>query len=217
MFQRLFDPENDFMIFLSQITDLIVLSFFWILSCLLVVTAGPGTAALYDAVFHGLRKQDLHSWERFLHSFRLNFKSGCLAAIPVVGGFLLGLDGVLRLFRGAYNGQISWAVFSAGLFLLFLLIGILSIVFPLLSRFETSLPRLFSNALRLGMAHLPRTLLLAALNCVIFYLCARFVVPLFLLPALGMLLGSFLIEPMLRPFLPEDFGSDSEPKEPDTL
>ncbi len=217
MLRNLFNPESDLMIVMTQITDALFLSFFWMLGSVLVVTAGPSTAALYDSVYRCYRRHDLHAWERFVHSFRRNFKTGCLAAIPVLAAGFLAADGMVRLFAAAVLGKVSWMVFSAAAFLSFLLLGVLSLVFPLLSRFETTVPQLLVNALRLAMGHLPRTLALAAINGVCLLLCVRYVLPMVLLPSLCMLASSFLIEPMLRPFMPPEELEDPEAEDPEEI
>ena len=56
----------------------------------------------------------------------------------------------------------------------------------------------------LSLANLPRTLVLGILNAAVILLCIRFVFPAFFLPAFAALLGSYLIEPMFRPYLPEE-------------
>ena len=54
------------------------------------------------------------------------------------------------------------------------------------------------------MAHLPRTLALGILNAAAGLLCAFFVLPLFFLPSLAALIGSVLIEPMFKPYMPSE-------------
>lgn len=57
------------------------------------------------------------------------------------------------------------------------------------------------NTLLLALANLPRTILLGIFNTAALLLCARYVVPLFFLPALTALLSTLVVEPMFRPFL----------------
>lgn len=82
--------------------------------------------------------------------------------------------------------------------------GILSVLFPMLSRFENSTTALVKNTFVLGLANLPRALALGMINVITGFLCIRFVFPVFFMPAAAALLGSFLIEPMFRPFMPEE-------------
>ena len=58
------------------------------------------------------------------------------------------------------------------------------------------------------MANLPRTAILGAINAVTVFLCARLVVPLFFLPSLAALFGSFAIEPMFQPFIKDENAAE---------
>lgn len=204
MFKKLFDPDNALMITMARITDCIFLSLFWLLGSFPLLTAGIATAALYDAVYHGFRKHDRHPWTRFLKSYRRNFVSGLLPGVVLLLVFCgLGF-GLIQLWNGAVGGSISWAVFAGGAFVSVVVLGVLSVLPPMLSRFENSFGALLKNTVLLAFAHLPRTLILGILNAAVILLCIRFVFPAFFLPAVAALLGSFLVEPMFKPYLPEE-------------
>ena len=204
MFRNILRPDSPLMITMTQITDCIFLSLFWLLGCFPVLTAGVSTAALYDAVYHAFRKGEKHSWQRFLHAFRQNLKPGLLPGLLFLLGAAALTRGGIWVWNQAVYGRLSWGVFAAAAFVLLVLLGIGSIVFPLLSRFETGTAQLFSNTLRLGLANLPLSLGLALVNAAVIFLCVRYVVPLFFLPALGALLSTLFIEPMLRPYMPAE-------------
>ena len=204
MFRNIFRPDSALMITMTQITDCIFLSLFWLVGCIPVVTAGAATAAMYDAVYHGFRKGEKNSWQQFGRSFRRNWKAGIVPTMVIlVAVAALGWTGI-QLWNSAVYGKLSWGVFSFAAVLLMAVLGIISIVLPMLSRFENSTAALFSNTVRLGLAHLPRTLALGMLNGAAIFLCARYVVPLFFLPALISLISTVFIEPMFRPFMPEE-------------
>ena len=99
--------------------------------------------------------------------------------------------------------QVQIKLFAA-IYGMVVLLGVLSVLFPLLSRFENSTAMLLKNTVLLAAANLPRTLGLGLLNAVSAFLCVRYVFPVFFLPALAALIGTLLIEPMFKPFLPED-------------
>ena len=96
------------------------------------------------------------------------------------------------------------AVFSAAAFLACALLGVVSLLFPVLSRFENTAAGLLRNTVLLALANLPRTLCLGILNALAGYLCLKFVFPVFFLPSLAALLGSIFVEPVFRPFLNTD-------------
>lgn len=208
MFRSLFRPDSPLMITMTNITDCIFLSLFWILGCFPVVTMGASFAALYDASYRGMRRGEKNSWRRFLHVFRTNWKAGILptvAVLAIVSGVVFMLIG---LWNGAVAQQISFVLFAAGAFLSLLILGIVSLVFPVLSRFENTFLSIMKNSILLGFVNLPLTLILGLLNAVTILLCIRFVFPLFFLPSLSALLGSLLVEPMFRPFMNQEEAAD---------
>ena len=204
MFKNLFNPESNLMITMSQITDCIFLSLFWVLASFPVITIGASSAALYDAVYYGLRKGDKHSWGRFLRSFRSNLKPGLLPGVIYLALFCLGIWALIQVWNAAVWEQVSFALFSAAAFAVLLALGILSILFPMLSRFHNSLWGLLRNTLLLGLVNLPRTLGLGMVNAVSIALCAKFIFPLFFLPALASLIDTLFLEPMFKPYMGED-------------
>lgn len=204
MARGIFHPDSPLMITMTQITDCIFLSLFWLLGCIPVITIGTSFAALYDAVYYGFRRGDKHCWQRFLYTFRSNWKAGLVpTAVFLTAVFLLG-KALIALWNSAVAGSLSWMVFSGAAFAGVLVLGILSLMFPVLSRFENSFAGLLKNTVFLGMANLPRTLGLGLLNAAAVFLCAAYIVPLFFLPALVALLGTLFIEPMLKPYMPEE-------------
>lgn len=204
MFKRLFDPDNALMITMTRITDCIFLSLFWLLGSFPVLTVGISTAALYDAVYYGFRKKDRHPWSRFFKSYRQNLIAGLLPGFTLLLGTGAMGFGMIQLWNAAVAGSMSWAVFAGGAFVAVILLGIFSVLAPMLSRFENSFGTLLKNTLLLALANLPRTLILGILNAAVLLLCIRFIFPVFFLPAAAALLGSFLIEPMFKPYLPEE-------------
>ena len=202
MFRKFLNPDNALMITMTQITDCIFLSMFWLLGCIPVVTLGASFAALYDATYRGFRKGEKHSWGRFWQVYRENWKVGILPTAVFLAVLTLVTKGLVALWNTAVAGEISWMLFSGLAFVGVVVLGILSVLFPMLSRFENPFPVLLKNTLFLAMANLPRTVALGTLNAAAGLACAFFVLPLFFLPSLAALIGSVLIEPMFRPFLP---------------
>lgn len=201
MFRNLFRPDSPLMVTMSQLTDCIFLSLFWILGCFPIVTIGASFAALYDATYRGFRGGEKHPWQRFLQVFRRNWKSGILPTAVFLAAFALLSRGLILAWNAAVYGKLSWMLFSGAAFAGVLLLGILSVLFPMLSRFENSAGTLLKNTVLLALANTPRTLGLGLINAVSLLLCIRYVFPLFFLPSLAALLGSLLIEPMFKPYM----------------
>jgi uncharacterized membrane protein YesL len=191
------------------VTDCIFLSLFWALGCFPLITVGASSAALYDAVYHGFRKGDKHSWSRFLGTFKNNLKVSLVPSVVYLAGlFALGW-GLIQVWNAAALGKISMAVFSAAAFLAMIVLGMLSVMFPMLSRFDNSLSGLLRNTVLLALANLPRTLALGVLNGISIFLTARYIFPLFFLPALASLISTLLLEPMFKPYMPKEVPEDA--------
>ena len=204
MFRNLLNPNNGLMITLAQISDCIFLSLFWLVGCIPVVTVGASTAALYDSVYRAFRKGDKQSWFRFVGTFRSNLVPGIGPTVVFLALFV-GLGWLLiQVWNAAVAGTVSWTLFSAAAFLGITVFGILSVIFPMLSRFENSFGVLLKNALLISLANMPRTVGLGMINAASVLLCARYVFPLFFLPALAALLGTLFIEPMFKPSMPDE-------------
>ena len=201
MFRSLFNPENALMITMTQITDCIFLSLFWLLGCFPVVTAGASFAALYDSVYRCFRKGDKHPWHRFAHAFKTNLKSSIVPTVVFLAACFLLLKALVALWNSAVYGNISWMLFSAGAILGVFLLGTLSVLFPMLARFDNPLGVLLKNTVLLALANTPRTRMLGMLNGISAFLCLRFVFPIFFLPALAALIGTLFLEPMFRPYM----------------
>ena len=208
MFRKLLNPDNALMITMTQITDCIFLSLFFLVGCFPVVTAGASFAALYDATFRGFRQGDKHCWQRFGQVYKDNWKASVAPTVVFLLAASVLSKTLIGLWNGAVAGSISWMLFSGGAFVGVLLLGILSLMFPVLSRFENSFAGLLKNTILLGLANLPRTLILGILNAASFLLCIRYIFPLFFLPSLAALLGSVLIEPMFKPYMPSEDAAE---------
>ena len=80
----IFNPENGFYRVTEKLVDLVLLSVFWLFCCIPVVTIGPSTAALYDAVVRCLRRDERNSWAIFFRTFRANLKVGLLTTLVLL-------------------------------------------------------------------------------------------------------------------------------------
>ena len=204
MFRNFLNPDNALMVTMSQITDCILLSLMWLLGCFPLVTVGVSGAALYDSVRQCLRGTERNPLSRFLKSFRRDLKTGLIPGLLYLAALWLGVRAMISLWNSAVAGSCSWLVFAGCAFVAAMMLGILSVLFPLLSRFENPLGALLQNTVMLALANMPRTVALGVLNAVSGWLCVRFIFPLFFLPALACLISTYLLEPMFKPYLTEN-------------
>ena len=180
------------------------MSLFFLLGCVPVVTAGASFAALYDAVYRGFRQGEKNTWQRFLHVYRTNWKASIVPTMVFIAT-VYGLGyGMIQCWNVAVYGNISWMLFAGLAFVAVVLAGVLSVLFPMLSRFENPVAVLLKNTVMLALANLPRTVVLGVVNVVAALVCVLFIIPLFLVPALAALISTVCIEPMFKPYMPAE-------------
>ena len=149
----IFDLDGSFMRALNGFADMVVMSLWWLLGCLPVITIGASTTALYYAAMKSVRQEGSVT-RNFWKSYRENLKQAIVVeGILVVLGVLLYF--LYRLSFGMSGGfsGISKLAFQV-LFFLFLIL--LSFVFPVLSRFVLTVPQLFHNVLIMCIGDVPR-------------------------------------------------------------
>jgi len=207
---NLFNPDAFLWRWCSRILDIMVLSVFWFLCSLPVVTIGAASAALYDAAVHGIRRNETGTYGRFFRTFRRELKTAVPAAV-LWGAFIAAL-----LWAGQFVGtaeQALWIMLAAAAavtLLLFFALGVLVWMFPMLSRFDFSFGGLNRTAGQFVFAHLPSTFLLVMLLGLSAWACVKFLFPFFFVPCTEALLASFLIE---RAFLKHAPEQEEQPEE----
>ena len=199
---RLFNPDALLWRWCSRILDIMVLSVCWFFCSIPLVTAGAASAALYDAAVHGIRRDEPGAYVRFFRTFRRELKT----AVPAT--LLWGAALAALLWAGQQIGVAiqdpgpvlaATAVLAA---LLLFVLGTVSWLFPLLSRFEFSFGALNRTAGQFFMAHLPSSVLLALLLSVSAWVCFRFLFPVFFVPCVEALLASFPVERAFQKHMP---------------
>ena len=151
-----------------------------------------------------IRKREKNSWQRFGRVYRENWKTGILPTAVFLAAATLLTKLLVGLWNAAVAGSLPWMAFSGMAFVGVLVLGIVSVLFPMLSRFENPFGVLLKNTVLLSLANLPRTLALGVLNGAAIYVCVRFVIPVFVVPALAALCSTALLEPMFRPYMPTE-------------
>lgn len=159
--QALFSPDSKFMRAMSRIGDLLLLNFFFLLTCVPIVTIGAASTALYTVCFRFETDREAGVIRSYFHAFWDNWKQATVLWL------ILLLCGSCACFNAylfyCMPGIIRYAFIPfLILFALVLLIG--SYAFPLISQFDNSILSTMKNALALSLGYLPRSILITALN-----------------------------------------------------
>ena len=213
MFRTVFNPANGFWRMLGRFCDIFGLSICWLICSLPLFTIGASTTALYDAVFHGIRKSEPGDYARFFKTFRHSFRTATLVTLF----FLL----FAVLFGGVF--YITYIMALDGNHLAYLMVYVYRVILCLplaiwlfamftLSRFEFRPKELFSTSVKLVLGHLPSAAVVAILVMECAMSTSRWgVLPLVFMPALAVLISSLFMERIFAPYLPpaEDAETDS--------
>ena len=142
-----FQYDNPIMNILTRIANLMILSFFWLLCSLPVLTILPASAALYHTMIRVVHGQGSGVAKDYFHAFAGSLKKGLPLSLIVLGaGALLAY----ALYIGKQMMERSLAgtfYFVFGLGLAFLMIAAVLHLIPALATFEGSV----GMYLRLGM------------------------------------------------------------------
>lgn len=165
---RLFNPDNPVMQFISKIFDLIVLNLIFIISCIPVITIGASISSLYYVNLKMLRNEEPYIFQGYVKAFRQNFKQAtivwliCLLVIA-----FLGMDFYI------INSQDTalFSIIRTALWVICALVLCIFIyIFPIISHFVCTTKQAFKNAVFMTIGHLPYTLVLLLLHGVVIYL-----------------------------------------------
>ena len=197
----IFNPENGVFRLLDKMVDLVLLSIFWVACSIPLVTIGPATAALYHTVVRCIRGNERNSWAVFFRTFKDNFKVGALTSLVVIPVAVLLVMGTELLYRTAVLNSGGYVLYVAYQVFLLLPVGIMCYLFPVLSRFTFQVGGLLVTCIKLAIAHLPSTVLLAVIFLAAVTVCSNLLVLIFVLPTVVAALHSFLLERIFRPYI----------------
>lgn len=205
MFSSFFNAESPFWRTFTRIMDLFGLSLCWLFCSLPLVTLGASTTALYDAVYHGVRRGESRDYARFFTTFRRELKTSFLVTLPMLAltaAFLL-------LYRTAYIMMLAGSQAGGVLFYTYRLLFCIPLAVwlfacALLSRFTFTPGALLRTACQLVFAHLLSAALMIVMVILLLSVVIWWPFSCIFIPATAAWLCSFPLERIFAPFLKKD-------------
>ena len=159
----IFNIDSGFNRALTKIADMVLLSFYWLICCLPIVTIGASTTALYYACMKNHLEEGTNT-RNFFHAFIRDLKQSLVLEliVVVVAGFLVVDLYVLPQMNIPLGGLVQIILTVCAV----IGIAMLSYLFPLLARFEATMIQRFQNAIFMSLMNFQYTLLIVAVNCV---------------------------------------------------
>ena len=203
--KNFFNVDNPFMIFMSKLTDIVVLNLVCLLCSLPIFTMGASLTALHYVTLKMVKDEDGYVLKDFFRAFKENFKQSTivwLIFIVISGIFFVDLK---VLTSEALNFPKVLPV-SLCVVYLFIIITMLY-VFPLISRFRNTIKTTLKNAFLMSVIHIFKTFVM-----VICYLIPVILIPVnFNFIAVYLLLGlsapayinSYMLRAVFRKYEPE--------------
>lgn len=159
--KSIFDPDSRFMGFCEKLVQYVLINFLWLMCSLPLFTAGAATKAMYASLQTISLGDGWHTKDFFL-AFRKDFgRTAVLWLLILILGISLVVDYFL-IAQMQFPGRM--AVIGGIFFLLFGLLFFSGMVFPLISQFPCTLRECVINGVLLSLAHLPKMLLVTAMN-----------------------------------------------------
>ena len=159
----LFDPDSKIMQIISRICDIIILNIVFLFTCLPIFTIGAANTALYATVFRLDTEQEGKLLSMYFRAFLRNFRQSTVIFLILCVFFAATCVNMVQFSQ--LGGSMGYVLFVLSMAVFVILAMVFSYTFPLLSQFCNSTRKTLSNALILGVAHLPRTAVLLVVNC----------------------------------------------------
>lgn len=196
---RLFDLENPVWRFIGNIIDMFLLSIYWYLCCLPVITAGSGTTALFYVTLKLTSNQEGYTTASFFKSFKSNLRQATIIwLLCLFAGIILVIDFYWALTSGSSIGAslLPAFVIIAILYLIFV-----AFLFPLLARCENSIKTLLGMCLAMSIRNFLPILSTLLVTAGIFSVAIFVFWPLiFIAPGLSAYLNSYIFNHILNKY-----------------
>lgn len=138
---------------LNRLTELVLLNFMFLLTCIPILTIGASVTALYSITLKMVRNEEGYIIRGYLKDFRKNFKQ---ATIFWLIGLLLFFQLHVLSVAAAVNGEVFLRIYTIIIWILGILYSLYFLfVFPLTAVFQNTLLKIARNAFIMIIAHLP--------------------------------------------------------------
>lgn len=207
-----FNYDNKFIQVMNKVADMMIISTLWLLLCLTVVGIGPACTAAYHAMAKAVRYERESAFKEFFRALKNSFwKSlfyGILLTIFAISIYFVDIvANVDFLFNNAApNG---WDLFL--LIVKTVILVVLALyVFPILSRFNMPISRIFLSSLLLSVRHLLSTILMTVALLAVTYAVISFPYLVFVVPGAFAFLQTYPMEKIMRAHMTEEDKEEDE-------
>lgn len=166
--RRFLNLDSPLMIFLSNLTDIVVLNVLCFICCIPIITIGPSVTAMHYVTLKIVRDEEIYVLKDYFKAFKENFKQSVIAwLVFLVITAVFFVDYLILKDMGLENTKVFFMIIGA----IYLLVCLtMMYVFPLMARFENSLKQTVKNALFMSILHIFKTIIMAVIYAIPFVL-----------------------------------------------
>lgn len=210
MLEGLFSDDNPVLNFLRRVADITILNFIFIITCIPVFTVGASLTALYYVSINAWAREDGYIFKMYFKSFKQNFKQ---ATVLWLGFFVvLGALGIHNFYwLKSYNTtgiKLHQVFLIIGVVVMVNVLLVFAYVWPLLAKFDNTVPATLKNAATMVVLHIPETICLCVIPVCLVYLtyAVPIIRPFSVIFGFGFLgyMQALILRHVLKPYLGED-------------
>lgn len=209
-----FNSDSRLMKVLSKIFDIGYLSIVFILFCIPMVTIGASLTALYYTTVKVIRRDRGYVFQEFWHSFKTNFINATI--MWIMQAALTALLYLNITFTSGTVKNLDSVGFFSGIYLVLgiIIYAISCYVYPVLSRFMMNKRKVIRMSLFLAIRYIYITIPLIIISsvsiiAVVILLPYMPIIPI-IVPALASLIYSYLMELVLKKYMPKEESKTTE-------
>lgn len=201
--------DNKFFYVMGKVTDAMILSILFVISCVPLVTIGASLTALYYTMHKVIRHDRGYLWQQYKHAWKENFWQATICWVIFLAlAILLGFD--LRLtYRMFLAGEALGKIYYFFVVLLVLEAIWAAYTFAYIARFQNKTKIILKNCAMIMIYHFPASLavlLTLGLSAFALYLVPALII---VIPALVAWLLEFFLERVFRNYMdPSDLEQE---------
>ncbi|MCD8222479.1 MAG: YesL family protein [Clostridiales bacterium] len=218
MLQEFFNYDNPVWRFIGKFFDIFLLNILWMVCCILVVTAGAATTAVYYVTMKLVRDEDGSTIRQYFKSFKENFKQA--TAIWLILLAVLAVIGFDLYFAVMLPSETPYRTVMMAVFVGFAVIwsAISLYVAPLQATFYNPVKRTIFNAFFISIRHFPATLGMLVIDWAIpltAFMAAAFLQPVIFIFGFPLVafLNSFVMVGIFQRYMPKENHEEQEDQE----
>ncbi|MBE7070730.1 MAG: DUF624 domain-containing protein [Ruminococcaceae bacterium] len=178
----------------KAVGDVVIISLFFVLFCLPVVTIGVSISALYYTVYRKYTKKSDDISKDFFRAVRSNLKNGIIIHIIYsLYSAIVGFNIYFALFGFRGVRLPEWYTLISFIPVLPLIFSV-PFLYPLVARFSNSVKETIKNSFTLCMINFPKFLLIWLIAAIASAICVAFPPAVLLIPTGAMYLTQMITE-----------------------